>query len=117
MKIQRLLNNPLGKFIISLLLGLGIASLFRKACKDKNCITFNGPILSEFEGKIYKYNNKCYKYTTSPTTCDSKKKIVDISTHATPEPAGSNGIISLLENNNIIPGASPSSGMFSVFSS
>jgi hypothetical protein len=81
MNFQRLLNTPLGQFFISVLLGLGLASLFRRACNDKNCIIFNGPIISEFDDKIYKYDNKCYKYEAAPSKCDkSKKRILDITT-------------------------------------
>lgn len=81
MNFQRLLNTPLGQFLISVLLGLGLASLFRRACNDKNCIIFNGPIISEFDDKIYKYDNKCYKYEAAPSKCDkTKKRILDITT-------------------------------------
>ena len=79
MNIKRLLDTQLGRFAISAILGLGLASLFNKVCKDKNCITFNGPILSEFEGKIYKHGEKCYKYSLHPSKCDSTKRIIDIS--------------------------------------
>jgi hypothetical protein len=78
MNFKRLLNTWLGKFFISVMLGLGIATLFNKACTDKSCLVFNGPILSEFDEKIYKYGEKCYKYTTTPTTCSKTKKIIDI---------------------------------------
>ena len=61
MHLKRLLNTSLGKFFISVLLGLGLATLFRKVCTDKNCISFNGPVISDIDNKIYKYGEKCYK--------------------------------------------------------
>jgi len=79
MQINRLLNTTTGRFFISVLLGLGLASLFRKVCKDKNCITFNGPIISETEGKIFKHGEGCYKYEMEPVACDKTKQTVDIS--------------------------------------
>ena len=81
MNFKRLLNTELGRIFISILLGIGLASLFRKACNDKNCIVFNGPIISEFDEKIYKYGEKCYKYSVSPSECDETKKIVDMTSH------------------------------------
>ena len=45
MNIKRLLNTKLGIFFISVILGLGLAALFRQVCNEKNCITFNGPII------------------------------------------------------------------------
>ena len=62
MNLQRLLHTELGQTFISILLGLGLASLFRKVCTDKNCIKFNGPVISNIEDKIFKHNDKCYKY-------------------------------------------------------
>lgn len=80
MNIKRLLNSNLGRIFISILLGLGLATLFRKVCKDKNCIKFSGPVIGDIEGKTYKYGDKCYTYTSNPTKCDNdKKKVVDIS--------------------------------------
>jgi len=66
--------------IISVLLGFGLATLFRKVCNDKNCIVFNGPVLSDFEGKIYKNDGKCYSYTLTKEKCNPNKQIIDIET-------------------------------------
>lgn len=82
MNFKRLFTTELGKIFISILLGLGLASLFRKVCNDKNCIVFNGPILKDFENKIYKYDEKCYKYSTYLSPCNPHKKIIDVSTEA-----------------------------------
>ena len=79
MNLKRLIASSLGKIILSILLGLGLASLFRKACTDKNCLVFNGPIITDIEGKTYKYGEKCFKYTSSSTVCDKYKKIIDVS--------------------------------------
>ena len=38
---------------------------------------FKGPELNKIKNKIFKYNNKCYKYTESAETCDKKKRIVE----------------------------------------
>lgn len=78
MHLKRLLNTPLGNFFISILLGLGLATLFRKVCKDKNCLDFRGPILGEIDGKIYKHGEQCYEYTSASVPCDTKKRIVDV---------------------------------------
>jgi hypothetical protein len=83
MNLQRLLHTELGQYFISILLGLGLATLFRRACTDKNCLRFNGPILDEVEGKIFKHDDKCYKYTTTTSKCDKTKRIINI---ADPKP-------------------------------
>jgi hypothetical protein len=79
MNIKRILYTPFGKIVISILLGLGLATMFRKVCTGNNCIIFNGPVISDIEGKTYKYGEKCFKYTSSSTVCDKYKKIIDVS--------------------------------------
>lgn len=78
MNISRLLNTESGQIFISILLGLGLATLFRKVCNDKNCISFNGPVINEVDGKTYKFGDYCYKYELFPTKCDITKKTVII---------------------------------------
>lgn len=80
MNFKRLLYSKVGITFISILLGLGLASIFRKVCVDRNCIHFSGPVVSDVEGKIFKHDNKCYSYTIQPSTCNDEKKIVDIVT-------------------------------------
>jgi len=78
MNFKRLLHSALGKLIISIMLGLGLATIFRKTCKDKNCLTFKGPILGDIDGKIYKHGEKCFQYNTNSMPCDKNKQIVEI---------------------------------------
>ena len=61
---------------MSIILGFGLASLFRTVCKEKNCIIFTAPPTAEIDGKIYKYQDKCYKYTSVSTKCDPNKSNV-----------------------------------------
>lgn len=77
MNLKRLLNTEIGISIISILLGIGLATLFRQVCTDKNCIVFNGPILDEINGKIFKFDERCYKYELEHAKCDANKQIVD----------------------------------------
>jgi hypothetical protein len=76
MHLSKFIHSERGKYLMSLLLGLGLASLFRMVCKDKNCIVLKAPDSSEINGQIYRFQDKCYKYNTKQTKCDSNKKIV-----------------------------------------
>ena len=79
MNFKRLLNTPTGQIMISILLGLGLATLFRNTCADDKCIVFNGPVIEDIEDKTFKHNDKCYKYTSQAGRCDTTKRIIDIS--------------------------------------
>ena len=74
--ISKFVKSNTGKYVVSILLGLGLATIFREACKDNNCIIFNAPDLNEVENKIYKQDGKCYKYNLVSTKCNNTKRDV-----------------------------------------
>ena len=78
MNFVRLLNSKTGQMLISIILGLGLASLFRKVCSDGTCLQFNGPVISEVDGKTYRFGEYCYKYSLFPVQCDSARKTVEM---------------------------------------
>ena len=78
MNFKRLFTTPHGQIILSIVLGIGLASLFRKVCTEKNCITFNGPVISDFQNKVFKHGEKCYKYDTHIDKCDKLKRIIEV---------------------------------------
>jgi hypothetical protein len=78
MNFKRLLHTDLGQIFISLFLGLGIATLFRKVCNDKDCLDFKGPVLQDFKDNKYKFNGKCYKYSTTSVSCDENKNTIKV---------------------------------------
>ena len=76
MYLGRFVHTESGKLIMSILLGFGLASLFRTVCKNKNCMIFHAPPIEELKDKIYKNNGKCVKYTQVATKCVSGAKTV-----------------------------------------
>jgi hypothetical protein len=63
---------------MSILLGFGLASLFRTVCKGKNCTILHAPPFDKIENKIYKHDDKCYTYKQISIKCDTNKKSVEI---------------------------------------
>ena len=74
--IARMLNTKMGQIFISIILGLGLATLFRKVCTDKSCLIFNGPVIEEVNGKTFQYGEYCQQYELFPAKCDSLRKTV-----------------------------------------
>ena len=74
---SKFLNTETGKKIMSILLGFGLASLFRKACKDRNCFIFKGPPLDEIKDNIYKYEKDCYTFNENLIKCGNKEKSIE----------------------------------------
>ena len=77
MYVRRLIYGDVGRVVISIILGLGFATLFRKVCKDRDCIIFRAPDVSKIKNQIFKFRNKCYKFNESIEKCNNNKKIVE----------------------------------------
>lgn len=78
--MHSLLYTDRGRFIVSLILGLGLASIFRKFCEGKNCYSFIGPEHKKIVDEIYSYDSektKCYTFKEKSVKCDPNKKIMD----------------------------------------
>ena len=79
MNYKRLLNTKVGIIFISIMLGLGLAVLFRSACNGKDCLDFKGPSFNVINGKTYQFGDSCYKYHAMSSNCDSNKQILEFS--------------------------------------
>jgi hypothetical protein len=75
--LGKFVHTETGKYIMSILLGFGLASLFRTACKGNNCLIFHAPPLEKMKDKIYKNNGKCVKYNHVATKCDPHIKMIE----------------------------------------
>jgi len=68
-KVLDLLQTKNGQIFLSIILGLGLAAIFRKVCDDNNCMIIEGPPINEVENKIFKKDNKCFRYKSKSETC------------------------------------------------
>ena len=68
--IGKFLSSPTGKVFMTILWGLGLAALFRRACNGRSCIVYKGPHPSMIQGRVFKHNGQCYKYNTRRANCD-----------------------------------------------
>ena len=78
MHLGKFVHTESGKYLMSIILGFGLATLFRTVCNGKNCLIMKAPPLEDVEDKIYKHQGKCYKFTPVTTKCDANKKNVEM---------------------------------------
>lgn len=74
MIIGDIMNHPIGRILVSVILGFGLASLFRKVCSGKSCIIVKGPSPEEVKKYYYKIEEDCYKYTPIASKCEGDGK-------------------------------------------
>jgi hypothetical protein len=63
------MKTETGRRIISFIIGLGLASMFRKVCVDDSCRIYEGPPVKDIENKIFKMESKCYRYKAEAAKC------------------------------------------------
>lgn len=76
MYLSKFVNSVTGRNLMSIILGLGLATFFRQMCSGKNCTITKAPPLDEIDDKIYKFDGKCYKLEKNAEKCNNKKKVV-----------------------------------------
>jgi hypothetical protein len=77
MHLERFVQTETGRFLMSIVLGVGLASLFKASCKGRNCIIMQAPKLEELKDKIYKVDDKCYKFKPTQIKCNTSKEIYE----------------------------------------
>jgi len=74
--LAKFIHTDLGRTIMSMILGFGLATFFRMTCKDKDCLILKAPQIEEIDDKIFRHNNQCYKYTYMTNKCKDRSKII-----------------------------------------
>ena len=78
MYLDKFVHTSTGKIIMSIILGLGLATFFRAICKGKHCKIIKSPPLEEIEDQIYKFDSKCYKMEKNAVKCGNAENILKI---------------------------------------
>jgi hypothetical protein len=78
MYLDKFVHSQTGKILMSIILGIGLATFFRVACKGKNCKVISAPPIEEIDGQTYKFNDKCYNFEKKAIDCNKKKNTVKI---------------------------------------
>jgi len=77
MNLKRILYFHNSHIVLAIILGFGLATIFRQSCKENKCIRLQGPNLDEINNNVYKIDNECYKFTPKYTKCSNQKEIIN----------------------------------------
>lgn len=67
--ITEILDSKIGQIVISIILGLGLATIFRKVCTGNSCVVIKSPSSEDINKYYYKINQDCFKYNPVPVPC------------------------------------------------
>jgi len=70
--IHNLFKTNRGKIIVSIIMGLGLASIFKKTCVGDGCIIIKSISPYKIQDNTYRHDDKCYKYKAHSSKCSDK---------------------------------------------
>ena len=65
-----ILKTERGKITMSILIGFGLAAMFRRICTKNTCLIIKGPKTLDLKNFHYKIDKTCYKYNPYPVNCN-----------------------------------------------
>jgi hypothetical protein len=74
--LRDVIHTPMGKVLVSALLGFGLATLFRRHCGNGDCLDFRAPKIEEVEKETFRHDGKCYRFKATSVKCDKQAAIV-----------------------------------------
>lgn len=78
--IEGILKVPGLAALISMVIGFGIACMFRPLCKGPECLIVRGPPISDLRGSVYQFGSKCVEFTPKPVECPTSKTVTVVDT-------------------------------------
>lgn len=65
--------------LLSIIIGFGIAALFRPICKGPDCVVLRGPPVQDIRNTVYQFGSKCVEFKANPMECpkDNTVPVVD----------------------------------------
>jgi hypothetical protein len=68
--IDRALKNPNFNIIFSIVLGMALVFIVKPMCTGTGCKPIEkAPPVKEMDKKVYRYGEKCYRYTSKIVEC------------------------------------------------
>lgn len=73
MILKRVMTDPFGSIVVSVILGLGLAAMFRQVCTGDGCVVVKAPSSRDVDDYVYRVGTgagaACYKYTPNTVPC------------------------------------------------
>ena len=71
--LKKYIQSKTGMKLLSIMLGLAIAGVFKYSCDSRSCIVFQGPSFND-DNKVIKVNGECYEVTEKLIDCEEANK-------------------------------------------
>jgi hypothetical protein len=85
--VHRAMKNRASAIVVSVILALGLATMFQKVCKD-NCVVIQAPRSEYVTSHVWSIDDTCYSYKLEPAECGSAGGVIEAAGGAPPAAAG-----------------------------
>ena len=73
--LARLFESRVGCVVLSLLIGCGLAAMFRPVCRSGACVVMRAPPLPATQGRVFRIDDNCFRYERRATACSVTSKV------------------------------------------
>lgn len=67
--LKEVMSSRIGCILISVLLGLGLATMFHRVCVGRDCVVVKGPSIDYVTKHIWRSGKECYKFKVQDVEC------------------------------------------------
>lgn len=67
--IREVMSKRIGCILISVMLGLGLATMFHKVCVGRDCVIVKGPGVKYVTEHVWRSGNDCFRYRQQKVGC------------------------------------------------
>jgi hypothetical protein len=65
----KVIETPGIATVLSFVLGVGLAAMFRPVCKGPECVVVRGPPVQDIRDAVYQFGTKCVEFKPRPMEC------------------------------------------------
>jgi hypothetical protein len=73
--LEDFMSKRAGCIAVSALLGIGLATMFHRACVGRDCVVMKGPDVNHITSHVWRNGHEgCYKYSVQKVDCPDQSK-------------------------------------------
>lgn len=74
------MKNDIGCIMVSILLGLGLATMFHKVCVGRSCVIVKGPNVDYVTKHMWRHGDDCFRYKVKDVDCPDSEHVEEQAT-------------------------------------
>jgi hypothetical protein len=77
MDISAIMSSTTGIYLVSIVLGFGLATLMTGTCQGAFCTVLRAPDPKTYAHDSFSFGGKCWTYNTAATSCNATQAVID----------------------------------------